>query len=347
MYMYDFLHQSETVLMEGNANKTVVLGINVGGRLILTNERLIFRNSLTGSVEYVNINDISFGGKDFNLLIPSKNMIKVMTKQGKIYQFLVAGKEKDSWMNAFNRIGAYTTNNESNNFSRQSEAEMQQNNDNTDNMQVEEVNFEEVKKRKSTTDGTNDIQNDSFGDVRTPTNTRKKKTTIWVVIVCILVGLGIIGKLGDHGEGSNGDNDEKADFGITLEEYIKNIETEGINNLTYVSKETVDDGMGYIYTHGDRKIFIYTRSNGNVYKVIYNDNEFEYGVQQVSSLIIKLASRFFTSTEVSESQSTIYTAIYDCLLMSGSGGTKQFDDCTIGYSRTLVEYYESAWIEAK
>lgn len=105
--------------------------------------------------------------------------------------------------------------------------------------------------------------------------------------------------------------------------------------------------MGYIYTHGDRMIFIYTRSNGYVYKVIYNDSGFEYGVQQVSTLILKQASEFLSSTEVNESQSTIYTAIYDCLLMSGSGGTYQFDDCTIGYSRTLVEYYESAWIEAK
>lgn len=69
--------------------------------------------------------------------------------------------------------------------------------------------------------------------------------------------------------------------------------------------------MGYIYTHGDRMIFIYTRSNGNVYKVIYNDSGFEYGVQQVSTLILKQASKFLSSTKVNESQSTIYTAIYD------------------------------------
>lgn len=322
--MYNFLRQSEVIVMEGNANKTVFMGVNAGGKLILTNERLIFKHTLTNKIEDVNINDIFFGGKDFNIFIPSKNMIKIMTKHGKEYQFLVEGKKRNQWQEVLRQIAENTVNGVNN----------VQNDDNTDNMQIEEV------------------PNDSFADVHTPTNTPKKKTKIWVVIVCIFLGLGIIGNLGDYGkgsngEGSNGDNDEKADFGITLEEYIKNIETEGINNLTYVSKEAVDDGMGYIYTHGDRKIFIYTRSNGNVYKVIYNDKEFEYGVQQVGSLIIKLAARFFTSTEVSESQSTIYTAIYDCLLMSGSGGTKQFDDCTIGYSRTLVEYYESAWIEAK
>jgi len=180
----------------------------------------------------------------------------------------------------------------------------------------------------------------------------KKKANIWVILACIFIGLGIIGALGDEGD-SESSNDslsssnEKADFGITLEEYIQNVQNTGVNNLEYAAEEVVEDGKGYIYTHGDRMIFIYTRSNGNVYKVIYNDSEFEHGLQQVSTIILELASKFLSSTEVRESQSTIYTAIYDCLLMDGAGGTYQFDDCTIGYSRTLVEHYESAWIEAK
>jgi len=176
-------------------------------------------------------------------------------------------------------------------------------------------------------------------------NTAKKKVNVWAIVACICLVLGLIGTFG--GDESENSKNEKADFGITLGEYIRNVEGTGVNNLQYHSKTEVDDGMGYLYKHGDRTIFIYTRSNGNVYKVIYNDTGFEYGVQQVSTMILKLAAEFLSATKVSESQSTIYTAIYDCLLMGGSGGTYEFDDCTIGYSRTLVEYYESAWIEAK
>lgn len=168
------------------------------------------------------------------------------------------------------------------------------------------------------------------------------------ISILILIGLIIISMVGcSNSNNASGNSSNPADFGISLETYINNVEGMGITNLQYNSETSTDEGMAYIYTHGDRMIFIYTRANGNIYKIIYNDTGFEYGVNQVSTLILSLASEFLSATNVSESQSSLYTAIYECLLSGGSGATYEFEDCIVGYSRTLVEHYESTWIEAK
>ena len=101
---YSFLRPTEQIRMEGGANKTAFAGANVGGKLILTNERLLFKHTLGSTVEEINLNDIFFSGDDFNILIPSKNMIKIMTKQGQDYQFLVSGKDKDRWESELGQI---------------------------------------------------------------------------------------------------------------------------------------------------------------------------------------------------------------------------------------------------
>ena len=71
--MYNFIRPTEVILMEGKANKTAFLGVNSGGTLILTNERLIFKHGLSSKLDEINLNDILFEGNDINILIPSKN----------------------------------------------------------------------------------------------------------------------------------------------------------------------------------------------------------------------------------------------------------------------------------
>lgn len=94
---YNFLNANEHVLMEGKANKTVVLGVNKGGKLILTNQRLIFKGLLSSKIDEIPLSAISTSSDSFNLLIPSGNMIKVCTNDGKTHQFLVVGKQKEEW----------------------------------------------------------------------------------------------------------------------------------------------------------------------------------------------------------------------------------------------------------
>ena len=66
--------------MEGGANKTIFLGFNKGGMSILT------------------------CGDSFNLLIPTGNMIRVCTRDGKTHQFLVVGKQKEDWKRALTNV---------------------------------------------------------------------------------------------------------------------------------------------------------------------------------------------------------------------------------------------------
>lgn len=101
---YNFLNANEQVLMEGKANKTVVLGVNKGGTLILTNQRLIFKTTLLSKIEEIPLSSISTSADSFNVLIPSGNMIKVCTTDGKTHQFLVVGKQKEDWKRALSTV---------------------------------------------------------------------------------------------------------------------------------------------------------------------------------------------------------------------------------------------------
>ncbi|MBQ9078951.1 MAG: hypothetical protein IJY29_05205 [Ruminococcus sp.] len=94
---YKFLNANEQVLMEGKANKTVLLGVNKGGTLILTNQRLIFKTALSSKLDEIPLGSILNSADSFNVLIPSGNMIKVCTKDGKTHQFLVVAKQKEDW----------------------------------------------------------------------------------------------------------------------------------------------------------------------------------------------------------------------------------------------------------
>jgi hypothetical protein len=101
---YNFLNPNEQILMEGRANKTVILGVNKGGTLILTNQRLIFKTTLLSKIEDIPLSSISSSDDSFNVLIPSGNMIKVCTTDGKTHQFLVVGKQKDDWKRALSTV---------------------------------------------------------------------------------------------------------------------------------------------------------------------------------------------------------------------------------------------------
>ena len=90
--------------MEGRANKTIVLGMNKGGTLILTNQRLIFKPALSSKIEELPLSSISTSADSFNVLIPSGNMIKVCTTNGNTLQFLVVGKQKEAWKRSLENV---------------------------------------------------------------------------------------------------------------------------------------------------------------------------------------------------------------------------------------------------
>lgn len=98
------LNANEKILMEGKANKIVFLGANKGGTLILTNQRLIFKSVLSTKIEAIPITSISRSADSLNALIPSGNMIKVCTTDGKTHQFLVVGKQKEDWKRALTTV---------------------------------------------------------------------------------------------------------------------------------------------------------------------------------------------------------------------------------------------------
>lgn len=101
---YKFLNANEQILMEGKANKTVILGINKGGTLILTDQRLIFKPTFSSKLDEIPITFITVSTDSFNLLIPSGNMIKVCTRDGNTHQFLVVGKQKENWKRALTNV---------------------------------------------------------------------------------------------------------------------------------------------------------------------------------------------------------------------------------------------------
>ena len=98
---YDFIQAGEQILKEGSANMQQSLGNNKGGKLILTDRRIIFKAhalNIGSKLDTIELTDIAMTGNTINLLTPSPNMIQVQTKDGKKYQFVVTGKEKDAWL---------------------------------------------------------------------------------------------------------------------------------------------------------------------------------------------------------------------------------------------------------
>ncbi len=98
---YSFLNPGESILMEGNANMQQVLGINKGGKLILTNQRLVFLAhafNVGSKFDEIPLSSIAMSGNSFNLFVPTPNMIKVVTTDGSQYQFVVTKKQRDVWV---------------------------------------------------------------------------------------------------------------------------------------------------------------------------------------------------------------------------------------------------------
>ena len=104
---YDFLNPGEQIQMEGPANKQQFLGINKGGRLILTNQRLVFLAhalNLGSKFDEIPFSQIAVSGKTLNIFCPSPNMIKVITLDGKSHQFVVSGKQKAEWLQKISEL---------------------------------------------------------------------------------------------------------------------------------------------------------------------------------------------------------------------------------------------------
>ena len=84
----DFLLPDEQIIMQGNANKRQLGGLaSKGGTLILTNQRLIFKAhsfNIGPSFDEIFLSDIDKGENTLNILMPTPNMIRVITKDGKI-----------------------------------------------------------------------------------------------------------------------------------------------------------------------------------------------------------------------------------------------------------------------
>lgn len=198
--------------------------------------------------------------------------------------------------------------------------------------------------------GTCGTQNELFGSLEEIIKTRKiNKKLIWIVI-CVVIVLGGIGaisvSMNEKDTGNGIVKNEEADFGITLDEYIANVEREGIS-IEYGGAKTLDDGTVYhTYYNGERQLWIYTLPNGNVCQVAFISPEYEYGVNQIGTMIINLAARLFAATGVSESSDSLYSAIYKCILEGGGEATLQLGDCVVYYSRIILEHNEVAWITA-
>ena len=118
---YDFLDSDEKIIMEGSANKyqtllsdvanslnisspvidkIPVLGMSKGGKLILTDKRIVFLAhalNLGSKYEEIPLSQVSVSGNTLNIFCPTPSMIKVVTLDGKTHQFVVTGKQKDEW----------------------------------------------------------------------------------------------------------------------------------------------------------------------------------------------------------------------------------------------------------
>ena len=97
----DFLEEGEILLMEGAANKRQLGGLAAkGGTLFLTDRRLVFKTgalNIGAKFDEIKISDIDMTDNHLNLLMPTPNMIQIITKDGTNHGFVVTGKQKDEW----------------------------------------------------------------------------------------------------------------------------------------------------------------------------------------------------------------------------------------------------------
>ena len=106
MSNYEWLSQGESIIYEAAANKQWnVKGINLpgnkGGQLILTDKHLVFQAhaiNLGTKIDKIPLRNITSVDKGFHPLTPTPNMIKVETKLGEKYMFVVTGKDMETWL---------------------------------------------------------------------------------------------------------------------------------------------------------------------------------------------------------------------------------------------------------
>ena len=112
MQTNDWLSQGESIIYEGKANMQYnVKGINIphnkGGCLILTNKSLVFQAhafNLGSKLDKIPLENIANVDKGFNPLVPTPNMIKVETRLGEKYEFVVVGRDKEKWLEIIPKV---------------------------------------------------------------------------------------------------------------------------------------------------------------------------------------------------------------------------------------------------
>lgn len=96
------MNEGEVLIKEGKANRARFALISQGGKLILTNQRLVFvghgMNIGEGTISIKLADILRFKKSVASLLIPIPNAIKVIDQNGKTHKFIVSGRGK--WIRA-------------------------------------------------------------------------------------------------------------------------------------------------------------------------------------------------------------------------------------------------------
>lgn len=180
---YDFLMPEEQVIMVGPANKRQAGGLaSKGGHLYLTNKRLVFKAhtfNLGSAFDEIPFSKIAFSGNTLNMLMPTPNMIRVITTDGKNHGFIVTGKQKEQWKQKITEVvQSYK------NSSKNEEQTIQTNNEETCAAPSSEADCQTETPRKDTT-GTNYQQtiNNAAQNTATVNN-----TMVWIIALVPVIG---------------------------------------------------------------------------------------------------------------------------------------------------------------
>ena len=97
---------NEQIIMEGAANKQQSFFSNKGGKLILTNQRLVFKAhafNFGSKLDEVSLSELASAGKGIiTPWIMTANKIEVSLISGEKWKFVVTGKQKEQWKQKIN-----------------------------------------------------------------------------------------------------------------------------------------------------------------------------------------------------------------------------------------------------
>ena len=96
----NFLRPFENIVFKSPANIKQIGEINDNGELLLTTLRLIFISNTNISnqrFDEIDLSDISINPDRVNIFLSAPNVIKIITKQGNICEFVVPDEFKESW----------------------------------------------------------------------------------------------------------------------------------------------------------------------------------------------------------------------------------------------------------